>query len=314
MKRGKILACVPVILLSLAAAGAALPRPGPTRGAVPSPSPGAPPVAGGTGRLEIRLVPPPGAEKSSKVTVAVAKLKSFPWKAFRLEEMEGAGGAIELRPGYYLVQCGQRNARGDVFLALRTVFIEEGETVTVELPGGLPPEGSVVAAGKRAPRMKRLPRTALHGGGRRTYTLAGLLRKGPVLLAFFSVEHEPSRRMLPVLASRAEAFAEAGVSLVGIQVQGGPSGRALEERAGEEEMTLPLLLADTRGIWARAFGLGDEDPSRHLPLLVLLDEKRAVRFRQEGYDLNLAPKLEEILRWAEARHGRGGRTRGKGKG
>ena len=283
---------------------------GPAGGAVPGVcGPGA---AAGKGRLEIRLVPPPGSEKTSTVTVAIAKLNTFPWNAFRLVEVDGTGGNVELSPGYYLVQCGQRNARGDVFLALKTVFIEEGDTVTVELQGGLPPEGGrVVAEGPKVPRMKKLPRTPLRDAGKHSYTLSALLRKGPVLLAFFSVEQEPSRRMIPVLAARAKAFVEAGVRLVGVQVQGGPSGRALQARAEKEEMALPLLLADTRGIWVRAFGIESKMLSKHLPLLVLLDEKRAVRFRQEGYDLNLAPKVDAILQWAKERNRHTGRPGGK---
>jgi len=253
------------------------------------------------GRLEISLVPPPGAAKTSKVVVAVAKLGSVPWKPFLFFKAEGAGGGVDLPPGTYLVECGQRNARGDVFLALRVVTIEAGKKAAVELEGGLPATGKILAAGSDAPRLKKPPRSSLRATDKRSHSLSSLLRKGPVLLVFFSTEHEPSQRMLPKIAVMAGALAKAGIVLAGVQIKGGPSGPALKKAAEEKGMALPLMLSDRAGAWARAFGIKGKNPSKQLPLLVLLDKNRAVRFLQEGYDLNVKPKLEAVLQWARAR-------------
>ncbi len=246
------------------------------------------------GKLEIKLVPPPGVTETEQVTVALAPLTRLPWRAGAAFKVDGTGGAVNLKPGRYLLQCGQRNPSGDVYLLLKKIEVEAGKTVTVTIQGGLPCEegGKLPVAREMGP----LPTEALRGTDRKSHTLKGLLAKGPLLLVFFSLENEPSQRMLPQIAALAEEIEKAGASLVGVHVRGGPPEKALRKACREKGMALPLVLADGEGKWAEAFRLpAGAEADAALPAIVAFDEGGEVVFRWEGYDLNVKAKIRAVL-------------------
>ena len=248
-----------------------------------------------TGRLEIKLVSPPGVDVTEKVDVALAPLMKLPWRPTATFKVDGSGGTVDVRTGRYVLQCGQRNPSGDVFLLLETIDVKAGETVTVTIQGGLPCE-----EGGRLPIARVMgpaPSDALRGTDRKMHTLARLLAKGPLLLVFFSLENEPSQRILPeILAMETEAE-EARCSFVGVHVQGGPSAGALGKACRDKGMALPLVLLDEQGEWSEAFRLSDgAGADASLPTIVAFDGNGEVVFRWEGYDLNVRAKIGAVLR------------------
>ena len=80
-----------------------------------------------TGRLEIKLVPPPGVDVTEKVDVALAPLMKLPWQPTATFKVDGSGGTVDVSTGTYVLQSGQRTPSGDVLLLLKTIEVKAGE-------------------------------------------------------------------------------------------------------------------------------------------------------------------------------------------
>lgn len=95
---------------------------------------------------------------------------------------------------------------------------------------------TALATGKKAPEFDL---KTLDGG---TFSLADELGRGPVLLAFFKVSCPTCQYAFPFLERLYKAYANKGVTLVGISQNDGKDTAAFARQFG---VTFPILLDDT---------------------------------------------------------------------
>jgi hypothetical protein len=251
------------------------------------------------GRAILRiLVKPPESGKIVPFIFSLAPADRVPWPAGRGNMFRIKGNAnLAIPPGKYVVQTGRRNPNGDVRLYVNLVHLKKGRTTAITVEGDLPiAEGGALPVARE---MKALPKTALPDakGLRRTYD--DVKGKAGTILVYFSMENEPSQRMLPVIRGLAQEAQKMGCNVVGIH-EAGTAPADLAQAAKQNGMDLPVLLQDGGETpWARSMGLPwdeEQKTTTGLPAVMVLDFEGKVVLWQEGYDLNIRVKIEAALR------------------
>ena len=106
---------------------------------------------------------------------------------------------------------------------------------------------TALAAGTKAPEIEL---KTLDG---KKFSLAEVLRRGPVVLAFFKVSCPTCQYAFPFLDRLRRAYGKNGVALVGVSQNDAKETEAFTKDFG---LTLPMLLDDTRSYPAsNAYGL-----------------------------------------------------------
>ncbi|MDP6519910.1 MAG: transglutaminase domain-containing protein [Planctomycetota bacterium] len=260
----------------------------------------------GTGRIEL-ILRRGGVVDTGFRGWDVARFSDGSWAPLRNVQIATEGDSMfaSVPAGEYLVTAGVRNGNGDAWV--RTALAEVGaggvRTIEWELdppPGagayGLPMvrnwgglEAAAGSAGGAA--APQLVDPLLDRGGR-TWRLAGEQADGSLLLVLFSLDNEPSIRMLPLFAELVPELEQAGFSALGVLL---PSAAGME--LPPELAALPLPVADGSRALGEALGLGQRDDGSFAPLpsTVLLGADGSPILWTEGYDLGVGALIREAL-------------------
>ncbi len=232
------------------------------------------------------------------IVVAIAPIDTIPWRIAQGNAWKVTGNdSIPIgKPGRYVVMAGRRNPNGDVHLYLNTIMLERGKRTTITLEGDLSlDEGGALPIARELDDLPEVTLATPNGERRSVRDLIG--EKG-LLLAFFSLEHEPSQRMLPTLKALSGDAQRTGCNVVGVHVPGA-AVPDLAGRAAAKGMDLPVLLADGGETpWATSFHLPTDEKSGEysdLPAVIVLDKDGNVVLWHEGYDLNIEAKVRAAL-------------------
>ncbi len=119
------------------------------------------------------------------------------------------------------------------------------------------------------------PRFSLKGLDRQEYSLASLLERGPVVLAFFKISCPVCQFTLPFLQRISERFAGKSVSVIGISQD---DARDTQEFIQEFGVEFPTLPDDADYPVSNAYGL------TNVPTIFLLATDGTVKVSCKGFD------------------------------
>lgn len=147
-------------------------------------------------------------------------------------------------------------------------------------------KGALLATGALAPGF-RLP-----GAAGEEFSYGGEGRRPPLLVAFFSVFCDPCRAVLSVVQKVREKYAEGGVEVACVSLDGQPLGRTVEGFAKQEGYTFRVLL-DEAGE-NEGFRVADLYRVKRIPTLYLVDGEGRIAFGRAGRVRE--EELDKVLR------------------
>ncbi|HJO26584.1 MAG TPA: transglutaminase-like domain-containing protein [Planctomycetota bacterium] len=232
----------------------------------------------------------------------VARFSGGSWAPLRNVAVQTEGDSLfaTVPAGEYLVTAGVRNGNGDAWVRTALLEVEAGgvESIAWELD---PPAGAGVFG---LPMVRTWPGLVGAGGGAGpglttlvdragdTWQLSGEGAALPLLLVLFSLDNEPSIRMLPLLEELAPEMEQAGCASLAVLL---PSSAGVELPAELASLTMPLAAGSAA--LGEALGLGQRADGSFAPLpsIVLLAEAGEALLWTEGYDLGVAVLIREAL-------------------
>ena len=239
----------------------------------------------------------PDYGKIKPVVVGIAHYNKTPWMTGKGSAFNLSGNAsLPMNPGDYVVYCGRRNPNGDVHLYLNRVVLEKGMQVTITIEGDLPmEEGGALPVVRE---IKEFPENALKATDGKKYKFDEMMGDSGVVLVFFSLENEPSQRMLPKIKTLLADAEKTKYKVVAIHVYD-KGVKKLDKKAAAKDMNLPLMFMDDKKTpWAEVFKLPfDEDEKKfsNLPAVIVINKKKKIILWQEGYDLNINAKIKSAI-------------------
>ncbi|MCD4657732.1 MAG: redoxin domain-containing protein [Planctomycetes bacterium] len=241
----------------------------------------------------------PISGKIKPVVVCIAPYNKTPWMISRGGKAYNLSGNASLppfEPGDYVVYCGRRNPNGDVHLYLNRIKLEKGKQVTITIEGDLPmEEGGALPVVRE---IKEFPENVLKATDGKEYKFDEMMGESGVVLVFFSLENEPSQRMLPKIKALLADAEKAKYKVVGIHVYD-KGIKKLDKKASAKDMNLPLMLMDDPATpWAEVFKLPFDEVEKkfsNLPAVIVINKKKKITLWQEGYDLNINAKIKSAI-------------------
>jgi hypothetical protein len=227
---------------------------------------------------------------------------------FDLEESRMSAGETEgfdaiLGDGFYLVQAGVRNARGDAYVRTYPVSLDADQVVELTIPLDIPTsESEAVDLVQRT--IDPLPQALLDQLGGPSQMDIGLLESTPIERNFtcvvvFDPSSEPSTRMLPEIQSWAK---NAGISLLGYGEGNTEEAQILWGTMMGGEVPTPFrYLSDADGSIATGLGItADADGKlQDLPLVILLSPDNKPIYVWSGYNLAVSSGLQRAMELSE---------------
>lgn len=225
---------------------------------------------------------------------AVSDFRGGAWYPLRnvASSVEGDEIVLTVPSGEYLITAGVRNANGDPWIQTCNVRLDPETTTACAWNLDLPEDAGIFAFPK-VRELEELPKIQLFSVEGEEPTLEELVSEHPLLFVFFLNYHEPSMRMLPLVANAHEALAEQGVLTCGVCL---PAAKDVRHTTTAIE-GLPFSVRKGYFGVGESFGLPlteDGNSFAELPSILLLNRGGKVLLWVEGYDL----KIEELLKAA----------------
>jgi hypothetical protein len=239
-----------------------------------------------------------GESKTDFTGYSVARFRSGGWIPLRnvTSKVVDGGVRLEVPPGEYLVIAGVRNANGDPWVQTRHVACEPGANMKAAYSLDLPEDAGLFKF-PVARKLESLPAVEMTDGLGGRKPLDELVKEKPLLVFFYLNDHEPSARMLPMIANAHAALDAVGVETVGICLPAASDDPRPEPM--DEGLPFPLR----KGIFdvGTAFGLELTDDGRAfaleaMPSVLLLNRGGKPLLWVEGYELKIEEMLEAAAR------------------
>jgi hypothetical protein len=215
----------------------------------------------------------------------------------RMEAEAEEGFTAVLGDGFYVVQYGVRNARGDAYVRTQPVMVEAGDEIELNLNLDVPvSDFEAVDLVQRT--IDPLPEIDLGYSSTFSGPLmfpAELPSDKYTCLVIFDYNGEPCVRMVPEIIGWASRN---NVLLIGVGVNDDVDSSRFwlqQVNVGDENVR---FYADCEGTIAGLFGYPwTEDGSSYarLPFVILLSPSREVMFLQDGYNLSVADGLTRAI-------------------
>ena len=205
-----------------------------------------------------------------------------------------------LSPGEYLLTAGIRDSNGDPYVYCRQIELESGQGMTINLSLDIPV--NLVSDAERIVRqLPKLPDVELSDAKGdqptpvlRLHNLKASLQDSNILLVFFSLDNEPSLRMMPLIDSTLKTLREANVIVWGIYVD--PDGET--RFAGDDRLNnlgMTVLFDAEQKVVKEFIPDFDKNKSACLPSTILISKEGKIVMWREGYNLDIAKVIESAL-------------------
>ncbi len=145
-------------------------------------------------------------------------------------------------------------------------------------------------------RAEKAPQLVLENLDGSTFSLAEALKKGPVVFDFWATWCKPCIKGLPKLQSLSEKYAERGVQVLTINVDGPRNLPKVHPFMQRHKLALPVLLDKTNEVLKQFHLVG-------IPATLIIATDGTVWYKHQGYrpgdGQKLKTKLDELLGPAE---------------
>jgi transglutaminase-like putative cysteine protease/peroxiredoxin len=206
----------------------------------------------------------------------IARFDDGGWDYLKDESGNGWTGAT---PGKYLFTASARNTSGDVLIYTRPITVESNKGMEITVPLDLPVE-MLSTAERLVRKLGSLPDFTLRDRRGKSYNLRQILSTSNVLLIFFTLESEPSIRMLPLIQSISDKAKSSDVTILAILTD-------KEEKANERliDITFPILLDKDMSVAKQFIPDIDSKKSNIMPSILLINKNDEIILWKEGYNL-----------------------------
>ncbi|HLD35235.1 MAG TPA: transglutaminase domain-containing protein [Planctomycetota bacterium] len=195
------------------------------------------------------------------------------------EELNVSNGWMTAAPGEYLLTAASRNANGDVLIYAQPITITSEKGIEVTVPLDLPVE--MLSASERSVReLKTLPDFTLKDKAGQAHSFKEALKDNNILLVFFTLESEPSLRMLPLIQSTINQAKSAGVEIWPVLID--EKGENDERISG---ISLPILLDKDMAVAKQFIPDVAAKKKEIMPSVLLINKAGQIILWKEGYNL-----------------------------
>ncbi|MFA5794551.1 MAG: transglutaminase domain-containing protein [Candidatus Brocadiia bacterium] len=231
--------------------------------------------------------------------IAISRFQNGYWGYLEWRELKHSGKWVGIPPGTYLITAGVRNSNGDAMVYCKQLEFKSGEGVVLDIPLDIPldklPESDRVVR-----KLDKVPMFELPDLEGKMYNLTETLKTKGVILAFFSLDNEPSIRMLPLIDDITDYIGRtAGQSvtnifeIVGIYVD--PEGKDKLVTDGRlKSLRMPILLDTKQAVVKQFIPDFDKNKSQYLPSTLLISP--TTLYAEGNEQSKIEPK---ILVWEE---------------
>jgi hypothetical protein len=213
---------------------------------------------------------------------------------------------ISVPEGKYLATAGTRNRNGDVMIHAKEIEVKSDQETPLSFNMDIPL--SELSTDERMVRkLNTLPSATFPvlqaGAGIQgeTFSISATAVENNLLLVFFSLDNEPSKRMIPLIAGMSAQAKNAPTSVVFVYI-GGREDAHLREFLSDDAVHASVVL-DAGGAVARdLFNLPYSEAAGKftaLPSTLLIKKGGTVSYWEEGYNLNIVGAVEEALELLE---------------
>lgn len=222
------------------------------------------------------------------------------------EEVKEDHILISVPEGKYLATVGTRNSNGDVMIQAKEVEVKSDEETSLSFNMDIPlsllsPEERVVRKLDTLPAVSFPVVQASAVARTESFSLSDAVVENNLVLVFFSLDNEPSKRMVPLIAKAFRSGKAASVPLVFVYL-GVKDDPQLREFLSENAVDAAVVLDEGGAIARNAFKVPYCEEGKKftaLPSTMLVEKGGTVVFWEEGYNLNIAVALEEALELLE---------------
>jgi transglutaminase-like putative cysteine protease/peroxiredoxin len=208
----------------------------------------------------------------------LARFSEGGWNALK-EELNASHGWLTATPGEYLLTAASRNDNGDVLIYAQPITITPEKGIEVTVPLDLPMD--MLSSSERMVReLKTLPDFTLPDKTGQAHNLQSAIKNNNILLVFFTLESEPSLRMLPLIQSTAPLAKSAGVEIWTVLVD--EKGENDERLSG---ISLPILLDKDMAVAKQFIPDVAAKKKEIMPSALLINKNGEVILWKEGYNL-----------------------------
>ena len=194
---------------------------------------------------------------------------------------------LELEAGYYMLSTGNRYSDGATLSRLEFFNIPEGTTVTKEIVIR-PLEAR---AGQSYGYIAENTQATIDGNA---VALAQLAKEKPLVLCFIDPNREPTRHTLKELGTMKAAFEKWGGNILMVI----PKDK-LTQPFDKKHWNLPkntMVTTDDNGLLAKILSDTKQYFRDNFPLIFIMDGKRQLVFKSEGYRIGTAELVYKTLK------------------
>jgi peroxiredoxin len=195
-----------------------------------------------------------------------------------LKDISGTGW-VSATPGRYLFTAAARNSNGDVLIYTKPITVVSNRGTEITVPLDLPLE--MLSTEERSVRkLDNIPDFILRDRGSKPYHLKELLSNNHVLLVFFTLESEPSIRMLPLIQSIIAQAKASDIAILGISTD-----EIKQDDQRIKHITFPVLWDKDMSVAKQFIPDITENKGHNMPSVLLLSKDGEIIFWKEGYNL-----------------------------
>ncbi|MFH0889492.1 MAG: transglutaminase domain-containing protein [Planctomycetota bacterium] len=245
------------------------------------------------GGLKLNIIRKGLVDSNPWEKVAVSRFQNGYWQFLDWSTVKRYGKWVVLEPGQYLITAGVRNANGDAMVYCKQLNFSSDQGITIDLPLDIPlnalPENERVVR-----RLKEIPSFELQDLDGNIYNLKNILKTNPVLLTFFSLDNEPSIRMLPLIEQTKEKAKGINALILTVYVDKEGKTKFLSDNR-LKSVQLPILLDSTNEVVKQFIPEFEKNKNECLPSTLLISKEGKILIWDEGYNMAIDNLIESAF-------------------
>jgi peroxiredoxin len=210
--------------------------------------------------------------------IAVCQFQDGFWA--QMENIRKKGAWFVVPPGQYFITAGIRDSNGDPYVFCKQIDL------ALDIPINL--LGETERAVRTLPQLPDVELADLEGN---QYSLSKTLASSNIILTFFSLDNEPSLRMLPMIDSALDTAKKSNTAIWAIYVD--PEGKDKFLKDGRlKGLRIPVLLDSDQKAVKQFIPDFDKVKANALPSTLLIARSGKVIMWDEGYNMGIASAIE----------------------
>jgi transglutaminase-like putative cysteine protease/tetratricopeptide (TPR) repeat protein len=221
--------------------------------------------------------------------VAVSRFQNSCWQYLDRDDLKRYGKWMAIQPGQYLVTAGVRNSNGDAMVYCKQLEFKSGQGIVLNIPMDIPID-KLPESDRMVRKLDKVPMFELPDIDGNDHNLGNILKTHSVVLSFFSLDNEPSIRMLPLIERTKETAREVNALILAVYVDSEGRNKFLSD-SRLKSLQLPVLLDSTQEVVKQFIPEFEKNKNKCLPSTLLIKEGKILMW-YEGYNMAIDNLIE----------------------